>query len=568
MGAFWLLFIVREFSQTFAAADSLAEMQQHDSYTGNAPLEHNPPRQPPLIGMTDMNSRKVAFLSSGSSCSLSSRCDAWRVWVWLTALLVLCEAKLVAQDACPPITRRLPAPGKVKPSEEDLKKWESQIAGLSQRLASAGDIENIADAGVLLKSAQLAIRFGEFYRASDFRKMDRVIELAGRRVEQAEQSRAVTVGESGLQVRGFRSRVDGSYQPVGLELPSDLQSRENVPLVVWLHGRGDSKTDLHFICERLDKAGQFKMPEAIVLHPFGRQCVGYKSAGETDVLEAIDFVCEEYPVDPERIVLMGFSMGGAGVWHLAAHYTDRFVGASPGAGFAETARYQRLTPAQFPPKYEQILWGVYDVPGYVRNLFNIPVVAYSGENDKQIQAARVMEEAYREHERILPHLIGPGMGHKYHPDTLAEITARMRKTLNEARPRRKELYLQTQHLRYATRRWIEVTSQFEQYADTRVDATLKSGVWQLETHNVSKLSLSADDESGPGAADTVRVDEQEFVLGEGGLRLVRASKQSPWQEVDEFQGLFKLPGLSGPIDDAFLDPFLIVTPDAADAGGP
>ncbi len=94
---------------------------------------------------------------------------------------------------------------------------------------------------------------------------------------------------------------------------------------------------------------------------------------------------------------------------MAAHYADRFVAASPGAGFAETAQYQKLKPENYPPKYEQLLWGIYDVPGYTRNLFNMSVIAYSGELDKQIQAAQVMEEAFAAEGQKLPHLIGPGM---------------------------------------------------------------------------------------------------------------------------------------------------------------
>lgn len=52
-----------------------------------------------------------------------------------------------------------------------------------------------------------------------------------------------------------------------------------------------------------------------------------------------------------------------------------------------------------------------DATAYVRNLFNVPVIAYSGENDRQLQASRVMEEAYAREGMHLPHLIGPGMGH-------------------------------------------------------------------------------------------------------------------------------------------------------------
>ncbi len=80
------------------------------------------------------------------------------------------------------------------------------------------------------------------------------------------------------QVRGFVSKVDGSVQPIGLVVPADVSPQaKDIPLYVWLHGRGDKATDLHFLCERLDKNGEVVPPGAIVLHPFGRQCVAIKA---------------------------------------------------------------------------------------------------------------------------------------------------------------------------------------------------------------------------------------------------------------------------------------------------
>jgi hypothetical protein len=38
------------------------------------------------------------------------------------------------------------------------------------------------------------------------------------------------------------------------------------------------------------------------------------------------------------------------------------------------------------PPYERALWGEGDAMACLRNLFNVPVLAYSGENDRQIQA--------------------------------------------------------------------------------------------------------------------------------------------------------------------------------------
>ena len=200
--------------------------------------------------------------------------------------------------------------------------------------------------------------------------------------------------QTGRVVRGYVSALDNSVQPYGLVIPDDHDFEQACPLYVWLHGRGDRTTELAFIAERQSDDGKLRPPQAIVLHPFGRFCNGYKSAGEVDVLESIADVQANYNIDPDRIVLAGFSMGGAGAWHLGAHYAERWAAVHPGAGFAETAQYQRLTPEAYPPDYEQVLWKVYDVPNYVRNLFNLPVVAYSGENDKQIQAAEVMAQAF------------------------------------------------------------------------------------------------------------------------------------------------------------------------------
>ncbi|GAB5403808.1 MAG: prolyl oligopeptidase family serine peptidase [Aureliella sp.] len=422
---------------------------------------------------------------------------------------------------------------------------------------------NVADAGVMVKACMFAIQHREFYKKGDFEKLDRILALAEQRAEKIGAGGGEFSPEQGLGVRGFESKVDGSYQPIGIELPAGWKESEKLPLYVWLHGRGDKSTDLHFIAERLDRKGKISVDDAIVLHPFGRQCVGYKSAGETDVLEAIEFACSEYPVDESRIVLMGFSMGGAGVWHLAAHHTDRFVAASPGAGFAETAQYQKIAIEDYPPRYEQLLWKVYDVPGYVRNLFNIPVVAYSGENDKQIQAALVMEDAYESYGQRLTHLIGPGMGHKYHPSTLDEILRRMKKAAEagqDASP--KNLHLQTQHLRYATRKWIQVESLSRQYTNTVVDAVQTPGVakaaWDVSTINVSRLVLTSNSTGGPAAGQAVRVDEQFFQMP--GERLLLQRSGDTWTQANKFEGRFKRAGLCGPIDDAFLDPFMVVMP--------
>ncbi|MEZ6133495.1 MAG: alpha/beta hydrolase-fold protein [Pirellulaceae bacterium] len=459
---------------------------------------------------------------------------------------------------CSAIPRSLPPAGIDIPTVQ-RSEWLRRIADLESK-ATELDAPVEPDVAVLLKACRYAVEFQELYQPKDFAKIDRLLDLASSRVAAIATGDLPWTRSSGRQVRGFRSRVDGSVQPIGMVLPEGWQTAgQPLPLYVWLHGRGDKSTDLHFICERLDKDGQIVPPGAIVVHPFGRQCVGYKSAGETDVMEAIDFACEHYPVDRRRIVLMGFSMGGAGVWHLAAHYSERFVAASPGAGFAETARYQGLTPDKYPSKYEQMLWGIYDVPGYTRNLFNLPVVAYSGEVDKQIQAARVMEEAFLLEGRQLTHLIGPGMGHKYHPETLQQILDHLANAVaqREILPPTK-FSIQTKHPRYAQHAWLTIDGAVEQYADTRAEAARgANSQWAVETKNAQRLKIDSD--AGGAPRGSVIVDGTTVQLAAGVNHLQKTASDA-WVAVEAFDELRKHPGISGPIDDAFIDPFLVVIP--------
>ena len=85
--------------------------------------------------------------------------------------------------------------------------------------------------------------------------------------------------------------------------------------------------------------GQFTPPDAFVLHPYGRYCNANNFAGEIDTFEALEHVRKHYPIDENRIVVRGFSMGGAACWHFAVHYPGLWAAAAPGAGFSETPEF-------------------------------------------------------------------------------------------------------------------------------------------------------------------------------------------------------------------------------------
>ncbi len=56
------------------------------------------------------------------------------------------------------------------------------------------------------------------------------------------------------------------------------------------------------------------------------------------------------------------------------------------------------------------------------------------------------------------------------------------------------------------------------------------------------------------------MDGEAVSLTAGEKILLAKNENQPWQRVDRFPWLRKRPGISGPIDDAFIDPFLVVLP--------
>ncbi len=502
----------------------------------------------------------------------------------MLAVFGVCSLRILSAAEIAPISRKLPPPG-IELTEVQAKPISDRLEAV-RKLAVKAD-QNLPETGdslTLLKAVDYALTNGEFYDVKELKLADDLLGEAERRL----RGEKITAPATGTRtdIHGFRSYIDQSWQPYGVVIPEGLSTEGTAKIYVWLHGRGDKQTDIQFLNQRRGKPGEFVPTDGIVVHPFGRHCNAFKYAGETDVFECIDAAYTRYgdtlKLDRNNIVLCGFSMGGAGAWHLGAHYPGSWTAVSPGAGFAETARYQNLSPDKFPPWYEQTLWGLYDVPGYVRNLFNMPVIAYSGELDKQIQAARVMEEAYQKEGKALPHLIGPGMGHKYHPDTLATLKQQLaQQSLRLATQPRQKITLQTRTLRYHTflglvtltglqEHWVPASLTIDARPETKLLTTDSfalldlNNIQRIQTANVSRFNLVARSPVN----SVLNVDGQSIPINSlthngsvWNVSLMRTDSQ--WHLVDKnkiVNDVRKRHGLQGPIDDVFYEPFLIVLP--------
>ncbi|HTG45223.1 MAG TPA: hypothetical protein VK633_11900, partial [Verrucomicrobiae bacterium] len=246
--------------------------------------------------------------------------------------------------------------------------------------------------------------------------------------------------------------------------------------------------------------------------------------------------------------------------------------AAPGAGFSETADFLKVFQQEKlqPTWWEQKLWHLYDATDYAANLYQCPTVAYSGEIDRQKQAADFMAKALDAEGLDLVHIIGPQTGHKYHPDAKLEVDRRIDSIVARGRdPMPSHIRFTTWTLRYNKMAWITVDALDEHWERARVDAEIQNRQRVvISTKNVAALTVAMP----PGYSPFDKPGPMEVVLD--GRTIEGPPMQSDrswtahfsridkkWQlTTNEASGLRKRHGLQGPIDDAFMDSFLFVRP--------
>jgi dienelactone hydrolase len=382
----------------------------------------------------------------------------------------------------------------------------------------------------------------------------------------------------GSTVRGYRSRVDGSIQPYAIIVPAAGAGRgedDRFRLDVVLHGRDARLQEARFFDAHDGKPAPADLP-GLVLHVYGRGNNAYRWAGETDVHEAIEAVKRNYRVDHRRVVLRGFSMGGAGAWHLGLHDPSRWSSVEAGAGFTETIRYAHL---ENPSEVVRKGLHIYDAVDYARNAFGVPIAGYGGENDPQRQASMNIEDALvalgvtmktdglvtRAEGLDFVRIVGKGMGHAVDKESAGFLKAfHDRHAVKGSDLDASKIRFVTYTLKYPRVAWLSIARLREHYQPATLDAEITGDVATIKAENVAVLAVARQ------VAETVRLGTQEFPLrtaAEGLLPDVYFAKTDDgWALLDHPASIAieensrreKRPGLQGPIDDAFTGPFLCV----------
>ena len=202
---------------------------------------------------------------------------------------------------------------------------------------------------------------------------------------------------TGLLRRAYRSALDQTLQPYSLRVPATLVAGKRYPLLVYLHGSGQS--DQGVLDLRRAPDGWFE------LAPNGRGTSNCFSAdhAQEDLREAIADTLASYPVDPNRVILAGFSMGGYGVYRTAFERPGFFQGLAIFSGVPDVAS-RWLGPGH--PDFLD--------PANLAGFKGLPIFVFHGSEDRNCPFASTerLVQLLRQAGAEVTFEVEPGKGHE------------------------------------------------------------------------------------------------------------------------------------------------------------
>jgi len=176
------------------------------------------------------------------------------------------------------------------------------------------------------------------------------------------------------------------------------------PLIVFLHGHGESgddleKVKLHGIARVVEEQPDFPFITVSPQCPTGVTWVLIADAVEALILDIL--TRDDLNVDTRRVYLTGLSMGGYGTWHVGVQRPDLFAALVPICGGGSFVNY---------------------LPERLPRLKRVPVWAFHGADDPIVPLAeqqRLIAALREVSEAEVRFTIYPGVGHDSWTQTYA-----------------------------------------------------------------------------------------------------------------------------------------------------
>src|SRR5262249_18000849 len=143
----------------------------------------------------------------------------------------------------------------------------------------------------------------------------------------------------GVSVKGqLQQMKDKTDYPFWLYLPEDTVLKTNPPVLIFLHGRSLSGTDLE-LANRSGVTPETTRGRKTPAPGFPPRVTPGPAWDPDKVLSVLDWVQKHYDTDTNRVYVVGMSLGGYGTLHFAGKYPEHVTaavalcgGGNPGDG--------------------------------------------------------------------------------------------------------------------------------------------------------------------------------------------------------------------------------------------
>ena len=274
-----------------------------------------------------------------------------------------------------------------------------------------------------------------------------------------------------------------------------LDGSTRVPLVVWLHGAGDSGANN---INSTTLRGSADSIGGILAVPTATSTCDWSASDACAALVhgTVQKVKKEYPVDDDRVYITGFSMGGRGSYTDGLTWPDMFAGIAPVAGtigachgtldlathavyitpHIENAEHQRvrlitgLSDHEFMVAQNEAASGVFDSLGYDFVWDALPGVGHTFPQPQWTAAMAWLCEHVRD-----PYPTSVLYNMAWHASSWYENLF-MNNTLNT------NVY------------WVRIDSRISSTTAARVEGSIDGNTVTVTTDNLSQLSVYLSDE--------------------------------------------------------------------------
>jgi hypothetical protein len=247
----------------------------------------------------------------------------------------------------------------------------------------------------------------------------------------------------------YRSGTDGGNVSFGVRTPPKANGIETYPLVVVLNG------------------GPRVLPSEKFPHfqvrPSRNRIWGYRTISTYDAMQVISFMKLNYPIDQDRVYLVGSSAGGSGAMHLASCFPDEFAAVLP------------------------LIAAGNNYP--LRNFSNLPVAFHHGDRDWTSAICNARVQTQRMQALDCPTILKeyPGAGHGVPGSHEPLMTWLFEQRRNPA-PRTIRHDCESPSLGRSY--WLRITEFDNPHRRAYVEAEISDSTATIHTKNVIGLSLT------------------------------------------------------------------------------